>query len=209
MHVERLVVGQLQTNCYLVWDKETQKAIIIDPGDDGDFILRRIQDFNLEPDFIIATHGHFDHVLAVTELKLALNIPFLMHKTDLFLLKRARQTAKFFQGVEADPDLPVEKFIKEGDLVKFGNEKLRVIETPGHSPGGVSLFDRGVLFSGDTLFAQGVGRTDYSYGSEENLKNSLKKLLNLPQDTHVYPGHGQKTSVENEKMNYQSLFESV
>jgi len=130
--IEKLVVGQLQTNCYLVWDEKSGEVIIIDPADDADYIIRRIQDFELKPKLILATHGHFDHVLAVPELKLAYGIPFLMHKADLFLLKRSKETAKYFTGAQADPPLMPNKFIKEGDLIKFGKEKLKVIETPGH-----------------------------------------------------------------------------
>lgn len=216
MKIERLIVGQLQTNCYLVWDETTGKAIVIDPGDDGDYIIRRIQDFHLKPKLILITHGHFDHVLAVPELKLAFGIPFLMHKADFFLLKRSKETAKFFTGIETDPPLLPNKFIKEGDLIKFGKEKLRpdvksglaafeikVMETPGHSPGGVSFWSRGVVFDGDTLFYQGIGRTDFSYGSEEDLLNSIKnKLFKLPDETIVYPGHGEETTIKEGKKSF-------
>lgn len=196
MKVQRLVVGQLQTNCYLIWDQATKKAIIIDPGDDADFIIRKIQDFRLKPVLIIATHGHFDHVLAVTELKLAFQIPFLIHQADLFLLKRTRETACYFTSAEADPSLPPDKFIREGDLIKFDKEKLKVIETPGHTPGSICLYQKGILFSGDTIFAQGVGRTDFAYSSSKELKKSLQKLFKLPAKTKVYPGHGTETTVE-------------
>lgn len=190
MGIEKLVVGSLQTNCYLCWDEKSQKAIIIDPGDDGDFIVQKILSLKLKPRLIIATHGHFDHVLAVTELKLAFNIPFLINRADLFLLNRASRTAQFFMGVEADPSLPADKFVKKGDIIKFGKESLKVIETPGHTPGGIALYTNGVLFSGDTIFADGVGRTDFSYGLEEDLRKTIQKLLKFPSDTIVYPGHG-------------------
>jgi len=199
MKIEKLVVGQLQTNCYLVWDEKSREAVIIDPADDADYIIRKIQDFKLKPKLILATHGHFDHVLAVPELKLAYGIPFLMHKADLFLLKRSKETAKYFTGAQADPPLMPNKFIKEGDLIKFGKEKLKVIETPGHSPGGVSFLSRGIVFDGDTLFHQGIGRYDFSYASKEDLFDSIKKLLKLPDKTRVYPGHGEETTVGEEK----------
>lgn len=201
MRIERLVVGQLATNCYLVWDEKTQEAIIIDPGDAADFIIRKIQDFNLKPKLIIVTHGHFDHVLAAAELKLVFQVPFLMNKKDLAILKRMKESTRYFTGII--PDLPpprVDKFIKEGDIIKFGKENLKVIETPGHSPGGVALYNRGegVLFSGDTLFQQGVGRTDFSYASEKDLIKSIKKLFKLPPQTKVYPGHGEETTIGEE-----------
>lgn len=200
MKVNCLPVGQLKTNCYLVWphsaaaprDKDT---IIIDPGDDADFIIRQIQDLELKPQFIIATHGHFDHVLAVTELKLAFKIPFLIHQKDLFLLKRVQKTSRYFTGVQSDPVLPPDKLVQKGSEIKFGQEKLKVIETPGHTPGSISLYSPGFLFSGDTLFAQGLGRTDFGYASLSQLKNSLKKLFLLPDKTIVFPGHGPKTTI--------------
>jgi len=196
MKIERLVVGQLATNCYLAWDEESSEAVIIDPGDDADYILRKINDFNLSPQFVLATHGHFDHVLGTTELKLALNIPFLIHQKDLFLLKRAGETSKFFTGVGGEPILPPDKFIKEGDKVVFGEESLKVIETPGHTPGGVSFYSSGFLFSGDLIFAEGVGRTDFAYSSKEKLEKSIKKILKLPKETIIYPGHNQPLAIE-------------
>lgn len=229
MRIEKLIVGQLQTSCYLVWGEKNKEAIVIDPGDAGDFVIRKIQDYQIKPKLIVATHGHFDHVLAVPELKLAFGIPFLMHQADLFLLKRSKETAKFFTGAEANPPLMPDKFLREGDWIKFGKEKLKVIETPGHSPGGVALYGKhlrgetrkhpggeaklklrgyprggikekhlggeAVLFSGDTLFHQGVGRTDFSYASKEELIKSIKKLFKLLEDTKVYPGHGEETTI--------------
>lgn len=202
MRVERLQVGLLSTNCYLVWEESTFQAIIIDPGDDADYIIRKIQDFNLQPKFIIATHGHFDHVLAVAELKLAFNIPFLLHRVDLPLLKRAAASAKYFIGVTADPVLLADKFLKEGDLIKFGQEKLKVLATPGHTPGGISLFGNGVVFDGDTLFYQAIGRTDFRYASKAMLITSIRnKLFKLPDETIVCPGHGPETTIGEEKQN--------
>jgi len=195
MKIEKLVVGQLQTNCYLVWDEKSKEAVIIDPGDDAGFIINKIQDYQLRPKLILATHGHFDHVLATTELKLAFGIPFLMHQADLPILKRIQSTTKYFLGREADPAPKVDKFLKGGEQVDFGKESLKVIETPGHSPGGVAFYAPGILFSGDTLFKQGVGRTDLAYSSTAQLNNSLKKLFQLPEKTVVYPGHGPKTTI--------------
>lgn len=202
MKIEKLVVGQLQTNCYLVWDEKNGEGVIIDPADDADYIIRKIQDLELKPKLILATHGHFDHVLAVPELKLAFGIPFWMHEADLFLLKRSRETAKYFTGGEADPPLMPNKFIKEGDLIGFGKEKLKVMETPGHSPGGVSFLSRGVVFDGDTLFYRGIGRYDFSYASKEDLFKSIEKLFKLLDKTVVYPGHGEETTIGEEKMRF-------
>ena len=205
MEIESLRVGQLETNCYLVFCPKTKEAVIIDPGDAGDFISQKILDLKLKPKLILATHGHFDHILAVTELKLAFNIPFLMHKDDLFLLKRVKRTAEYFLGYPADLPPVVDRYLTEGESIMFGKEKLKVIETPGHTPGGVSLFAKGVLFSGDTLFCQGVGRTDFSYCSYKDLMKSLQKLFKLPGKTVVYPGHGSETNLVAE----QSFFRKV
>ncbi len=201
MEIVRLAVGQLQTDCYLAFCPKTREAVIIDPGDDGDFIGRRIGDLAIRPKLILVTHGHFDHVLAATELKLAFGIPFAIHPKDLFLLKRLRQTAEHFLGYDACPEEikgpEVDRFLKEGDVVGFGRERLRVIETPGHTPGSVCFYSSGdeVLFSGDILFYRGIGRTDFSYASPEDLSESLRKLFVLPGETIVYPGHGQETTI--------------
>jgi hydroxyacylglutathione hydrolase len=204
MKVEKLIVGQLQTNCYLVWEKKTKKGLIIDPGDDAEYIISRIKDLGIKPQMILATHGHFDHVLAAFELKLAFKIPFLINRHDFFLLKRTNKTADWFTGIK-DGFTPLpDAFLKENKRISFGqNSQLRVIETPGHSPGGVAFFSRGALFSGDTLFKQGVGRSDFSYCSKTDLMNSIKnKLFKLPNKTVVYPGHGEKTTIVEEKRNF-------
>ena len=177
-------------NCYLVYDKKTKEAIIIDPGDDGDYLIRKITDLKLKPVLIVATHGHFDHILAVLELKLAFKITFLMHQADLFLLKQAQQSAKHFLGIEVDPVPPPDRFLKDGDEIEFGTQKLKVLETPGHTPGSICLLGEDVVFTGDTVFSNGVGRTDFSYSSKEDLKKSLEKILKLPDNILVYPGHG-------------------
>lgn len=199
MEIERLVVGQLATNCYLVWDNESRETVIIDPGDDGDYIIRRIQDLALRPNLIVATHGHFDHILAATELKVAFSIPFLIHRDDLFLLRRARASAAHFIGITTDSPPEVDKFIKEGDYLKIGNEKLKAVGTPGHTPGSISLYGRTIIFTGDALFYRGLGRVDFSYSSPKGMERSLKKILALPEKMIVYPGHGPSTTVGEEK----------
>ncbi|MDP3955249.1 MAG: MBL fold metallo-hydrolase [bacterium] len=205
MKIETLILGQLQTNCYLVWDEKTLEAVIIDPADEGTFIIQKILDLKLKPKLILATHGHFDHILAATELKLAFNIPFLMHKADLFLLNRTENTAEHFLGMKVDPPPMVDKFLKDDDLIVFGREKLKVIETPGHTPGSICLYTKGFLFSGDTLFLAGVGRTDFAYGSRENLLKSIqKKLFKRPKETIVYSGHGPITTIGIENLYFKS-----
>lgn len=221
MKIETLVVGQLATNCYLAWCPATLRAVIIDPGDAGDFIIQKILDLKLKPELIVATHGHFDHVLAVTELRLAFGVPFILHQKDEPLLKRAGRIAQYFTGLRSDPVVRPDQFIKEGDVLRFGKQNLRIIETPGHTPGSICLYSESIhlrggvapaahlggdriLFSGDTLFAGGgMGRTDLPGGNQNQLLGSIKnKLLVLPDDTVVCPGHGEMTTIGEEKQYY-------
>ncbi|OGD62762.1 hypothetical protein A2160_04830 [Candidatus Beckwithbacteria bacterium RBG_13_42_9] len=198
MKIISLVVGQLQTNCFLAVDQETDEALIIDSGDDAELIIQKIQDERIKPVGIVATHGHFDHCLAVLELRLAFSIPFYLHQNDLALLKRMSSSARHFLGIEVGPAPKVDRFIKAGDNLSFGKESFEVIETFGHTPGSISLYSQPnkVIFVGDTIFADGgVGRTDFSYSNEADLNKSIKKLLKLPAETLVYTGHGEETTI--------------
>jgi len=141
MQILRLPLGQLQTNCYLVSCPKTNRGIIIDPADSGGFIAQKIQELKLKPQLIVATHGHFDHVLGALELKLALQIPFALHPNDLPILNNVQKSARYWLSTKADPPPPVDHWLKEGEMLQFGQEKLTVIETPGHTPGGISLYD--------------------------------------------------------------------
>jgi len=183
-------VGQLLANCYLVACEETKEAVVIDPGDEGSFISEKVLELGIKPKLIVATHGHFDHLLAAEELRLNFNIPFLLHQKDTFLIKKAVK----------ETQLPPQawEYIKNREKIKFGKEALTVIHTPGHTPGSLSLYNKkkNVLFCGDLLFKNGVGRTDFSYGSAEKLNSSLKKVFSLPPKTLVYPGHGEKFTLK-------------
>jgi hydroxyacylglutathione hydrolase len=207
MEIKTLSLGQLQTNCYLVWCPDTLEAIIIDPADEADFITQEILNLKLKPKYIVLTHGHFDHVLGVLELKLNFNIPILLHKNDLSLYKQTQKSAQYWLKMQVDPTPPPDKFIKQNDQIKFGAETLKVIETPGHTPGSICLlsqkphFGSAVLFSGDTLFKNGIGRTDFKYSNPKDMQNSLKILSKLPKKTLVYPGHGPSTSLRAEHGN--------
>lgn len=208
MEIITLTVGDLATNCYLVTDEDTKETLIIDPGDEGDFISITLLEKKLIPKAIILTHGHYDHCLAVLELKLNFNIPIYLHPKDLFLYDKAHLSAKHWSpislvkgrnhatGGERDffPKLPpIDKFIFDSEKISFGGSALQVIHTPGHTPGSISLYSTPVLFTGDTLFAEGVGRTDLSYSSPADLQNSLKKLKfemsNVKSEIFIYPGH--------------------
>ena len=199
--IQTLVVGQLKTNCYLIYANNSDKSLIIDPGDEADFIIQKINDYGVIPVGIIATHAHFDHIQAVAELKLAFNIPFYLHAKDKFLLQYYRSSAKYFTGIDPGPAPSVDKFIKEGDVIKTENMSILIIETPGHTPGCVCLYNKNekIIFSGDTIFANGdVGRTDHKYSDPLVFSKSVKKILSLSKATIVYPGHGPKTTIGQE-----------
>ncbi len=198
MILERLVVGPLEENTYIIGDEETMQAIVIDPGDEPDRIIDMIKERGLQVKSIICTHTHFDHVGAVGDLKKATGAEILIHKEDLPVYKAAREHAALW-GYDID-DIPgPDGYIGEGDEVDAGHLKFSVLHTPGHSPGGICLYGEGILITGDTIFKGSVGRTDFPGGSMEELKKSFRRLLDLPEDTRIYSGHGPETSVGMEK----------
>ena len=207
MEILTFELGSLQTNCYIVFNEKSKEAIIIDPADDGVFLTEKIIELKLKPIAIVATHGHFDHILVSLELKLNFKIPFLISQKDFFLVKEARKSAIYWTSI--DPKLEAakpDKFLKENDIIKIGNEEIVVIETPGHTPGGICLYSKksNFLFSGDTIFKDTVGRTDFSYASKKELEKSAEKLLKLPKKTIVLPGHGEETSIAEFQKYWQS-----
>src|SRR3989344_2876188 len=139
--IRQLVVGQLQANCYILADQKNGKAIIVDPGDDAEYIKNVLRDLDVTPTKIIATHGHFDHILAAWELQQVYKIPFLIHKNDAFLVKRMRETAKHFLKIDI-PDLPpgVDGFLTEKEVILVGKTNVKIFETPGHTPGSVCFY---------------------------------------------------------------------
>lgn len=188
---EKLVLGPLSSNCFLVFDNKSKDAVIVDPGDDADFLIQKIEDLRLNPKIVVATHGHFDHVGAIFELKLMYKIPFWANKKDSFLLNRSSETSKHFTKV-ATLKLPsADKDLKDGVKIVLGKTVLKVMETPGHTPGSICLIGEGFAFVGDLLFADGsTGRCDFSYSDCEELEKSVKKILKLSKKTIIYPGHG-------------------
>lgn len=192
MQIETFSLGQLDTNCYLVWCEKTHEAIVIDPADEGGFISEKILELDLKPITIVLTHGHFDHILGLLELKLNFaKTPILMHQDDLFLLKSVQKRAKHWLKMKVDPAPPPDKFITDGDEIKFGQKILKVMHTPGHTPGSICLYNDKIMFTGDTLFADGIiGRTDFSYSDPKKMQQSLQKIKKLSGSRKMYPGHG-------------------
>ncbi len=199
MNILTYPLGELQANCYfLIQDKD---CIIIDAGDSADFILEKVSSQNLNVLAVFATHGHFDHVMAVGELQASLDVPFYISLKDQFLLDRVEQTAKHFLG-HTPIVMPVKKAtdLKDGKL-EIGEFKLEIIPTPGHTPGCVCIYleSESALFTGDTLFKDGIGRYDFSYADKKQLLSSIKHLIKeLPEDTLVYSGHGDPTTLGEE-----------
>jgi glyoxylase-like metal-dependent hydrolase (beta-lactamase superfamily II) len=192
MKIEMFTVGMLQTNCYVVSCQETQDAIIIDPGLDVPFeaeqIFSYVDEGMLKVRFLVNTHGHSDHIRGDMILKKRYNVPICIHAYDADSIEDLNENFS-----------PNNIFLGDEDLLKFGKATLKVMYTPGHSPGSISLVGDKLVFTGDTLFAGGIGRTDFPGGSNRDMRLSLEKLLHLPNDYCVYPGHGPLTTMGEEK----------
>ena len=199
MIIKMLPVGPIMANCYIVGCEKTLKAAVIDPGDEAERILQAVADSNLSVTHIVNTHGHFDHVSANKDIHAATNAPILIHALDAPMLDKIAASAANW-GLSAEDSPPPDRNIDEGDTIEVGNITLKVIHTPGHTPGGVSLFADGHVFVGDTLFAGSIGRTDFPGGNFETLKSSIQdKLFTLDENIRVHPGHNSETTIGHEK----------
>jgi glyoxylase-like metal-dependent hydrolase (beta-lactamase superfamily II) len=197
--IKELVVGPLMANCFICGCSKTKEAVVIDPGGDADTILLSLADAKLKVKYIINTHGHFDHVSANGKMKDATGADILIHPLDAPMLEKLSSNAAFF-GVSVENSPPCDQTLEEGDTVSFGDIALKVIHTPGHTPGGISLYTNGVVFVGDTLFAGSIGRTDFPGGNFNTLISSIKtKLFKMEDDIRVFSGHGPETSIGIEK----------
>jgi hydroxyacylglutathione hydrolase len=206
--VASITVGLFQENCYLYACPVTHEAVIIDPGDEAPRILRRIEESGFIPKYILNTHGHIDHICAIDEVSAVYPVPFAIHADDVYMLSDARTAQRYGREaplVERAPDL----LLKEGDRFSFGTLTLEVLETPGHTRGGVCFVSAPYcVFSGDTLFQRGIGRTDFEGGNYEQLVTSIReKLYPLDEDLVVFPGHGEPTTIGEEK--YENPFVTV
>jgi glyoxylase-like metal-dependent hydrolase (beta-lactamase superfamily II) len=196
-----LEVGLLQVNCYIIGDEETREAVVIDPGGDEDEILEVLKYHKLNLKMIIDTHGHFDHVDANQPLKDATGAPIAIHELDAGMLTQPSAEAMFFTGNRLRLS-QADVILKEGDVISFGAYRLKVLHTPGHTPGHISLVMEGhpYVYVGDLLFAGSIGRTDFPGGDFDALINAVRtKIFPLGDNFIVYPGHGPITTVGQEK----------
>ena len=199
MEIIPLIVGELEVNCYIIGDSKKNEWAVIDPGGDAEKILEVIREKNARVKFILNTHGHPDHTGANSKIKEKTNAPLYIHKADATLVSGLFNQLARLTGIKGSPFKP-DHFLEEGDELPLGDISLKVFHTPGHTRGGICLFFDKVLFSGDTLFANSIGRTDLPGGSLSTLLSSIrKKLFSLPDDVVVYPGHGPQTTIGEEK----------
>ncbi|MFH1442065.1 MAG: MBL fold metallo-hydrolase [Candidatus Omnitrophota bacterium] len=199
MILEKITVGSLEVNCYVLASQESKKAIVIDPGSQKNKILSVLEKHNLEPAFVINTHGHYDHIGCDDDF----GVPVYAHREDVKLLRdqNLNLSAFFSKGYTVGSEI---RALEDKELISLDDIELEVIHTPGHTPGGICLLMKkpvnNILFSGDTLFFESVGRTDFAQGAAEELIEAIKnKILVLPVDVTVYPGHGPDTSIGHEK----------
>ena len=200
-----VTVGMLEENCYLYACQKTREAVIIDPGDEAPRILAAIEELALIPKYIINTHGHFDHILAIDAISGVYPVPLAIHPADVPLYNDELASQQFglpLPLVRRKPDI----LLQEGDQISFGTLTLEVLHTPGHTPGGICLVSQSYcVFSGDTLFYRGIGRTDLAGGDYQQIEQSIRnKLYTLEDELVVFPGHGQSTTIIEEK--YENPF---
>lgn len=205
MILKQFVVGFLEVNNYLLIDEESKEAVLIDCTEKNDEIDEAIKEYGAKLKYILLTHGHFDHVLGVNDFKKKYNCEILIHADDEIILNNVDKFMSGF-GFGATEVPRVDGFLKENQTLQFGENKIKVIHTPGHSPGSVGYLVQDNLFSGDTIFYECVGRTDLMGGSFSQLKESIqKKIFTLDDNIKIYPGHGQSSTVKHERENNKFL----
>ena len=200
MQIERFIVGMVGTNCYVVSNEETSECFLVDPGAYSDKVIAYIREHELKPQAILLTHGHFDHIMGLDGVLREFPIPVYAQEEEEILLKDASYNASVSYGPAYT--FSGASYIKDGQILKLAGMTIRAIHTPGHTIGGCCYYieSEHVLFSGDTLFHDSVGRTDFPTGSQSQLVRSIReKLLGLPEETVVCPGHMSETTIGHEK----------
>ncbi|NMA86138.1 MAG: MBL fold metallo-hydrolase [Tissierellia bacterium] len=201
MKIITVPAGIYAANCYIVYSENTKKGIVIDPGGDVDDIMKKIEELDLDIEYIVLTHGHGDHIGGVLELKSFIDVPVAIHKEDEYMLNNGDSNLSSLMAM-GTTELHADILLEEGDEISFGDLNAKVIHTPGHTPGGISIKIEDNIFTGDTLFAGSIGRTDFPGGSYEEIISSIKnKIIIYSDDVILYPGHGPATNVKLEKAN--------
>lgn len=198
MIVRNLAVGPLESNCFIIGDEESKEAMVVDPGDEPDRIMEIINNEGLSLGYIVCTHAHFDHVGALPDIRQETGARIVIHRDEVEIYKAARDMAAFW-GYDIEPLPDPDLLVDEGDEIKLGALTFKVLHTPGHSPGSISLFGGGVVITGDTLFAGSVGRTDFHGGDTNSLRQSFERLMLLPPETAVLAGHGPNSTIGKER----------
>jgi hydroxyacylglutathione hydrolase len=197
--IRKLVVGAWRANCYILGSEATKQGLIIDPGDASDEILFSVKNSGLEIKALVATHGHIDHIGAIGSLKRALNAPVMIHEDDSTALQG---DGRFFWGLHFGPPMRADRLLRDGDIIDVADLHFEVINTPGHTYGGICLYGHGIVFTGDTLFHKSIGSSGIGTGTRSQLLTSIiDKIMCLPPETIIYPGHGSQTTVGEEKKN--------
>lgn len=201
MLIESIVVGPLGVNCFILGDRQSNEGMIVDPGADCDKILAAVSRFGLTVKYIVNTHGHFDHVGCNRPVQEKTGAELLIHEKDVPLLSQASRSAQMY-GLSVEDSPAPSRFLTDGMRLELGKRSIEILHTPGHTQGGCCLLlaGQGVVITGDTLFADSVGRTDLPGGSHEQLIASIKaKLMPLPDETVVWPGHGPSSTIGRER----------
>jgi hydroxyacylglutathione hydrolase len=198
---ERITVGPIETNSYILGDEKSREAIVIDPGGEFEIIENHLKKSKLKLKYIILTHGHVDHIGALAPLKKATGAEILIHSKDSAMLYDPNQNLSSFSGDKIIP-IKADKLLEEGDIIQCGEIRLEVLHTPGHTLGGISLVTDKMIFTGDALFCGSIGRTDFPGSSYQELIKSIKdKLLNKDDDFIIYSGHGPSSTIGEERRN--------